>query len=73
MEGFLPVVTTAPVRARGQAGRHLNVKTCVRTGEQGSRAGAQGGLEKEEGEGSACERSWNCLTISSNKCWREME
>ena len=29
--------------------------------------------QKEEGEGSAWERSWNCLTISSNKCWREME
>ena len=64
------------MRARGQAGRHLNVKTCVTTDEQGSRAGAQPpqrGLEKEEGEGSAWERSWNCLTISSNKYLRETE
>ena len=72
-----------PVRARGQAGRHLNAKTCVRTDEQGSRAGAQGDSgssregwkrkKKKEGGERVWKGSRNCLTISSNKYWRETE
>jgi hypothetical protein len=70
----LLVVTTVPVRARGQAGRDLNVKTCVRTEEQGSSSSREGWKRRRrKGEGSVCGKGWNCLTISSNKCWREME
>ena len=56
MEGFLPVVTTAPVRARGQAGRHLNVKTCVTTDEQGRGAGRVGKGRTRRKEGSVCRK-----------------